>query len=110
MKEKKFEHSLSNGQKQRLILAKLLYFLDEDIDALILDECTSGLDDDDSNHIDACDVLEYIIRYSNKDKKRIIIISTHQNIDKFKDNIKNEYKIRNFKFIKENENSYIKEL
>ncbi len=110
MKEKKFEHSLSNGQKQRLILAKLLYFLDEDIDALILDECTSGLDDDDSNHIDACDVLEYIIRYSNKDKKRIIIISTHQNIDKFKDNIKNEYKIRNFKFIKENENGYIKEL
>ena len=88
----------------------MLYFLDEDIDALILDECTSGLDDDDSNHIDACDVLEYIIRYSNKDKKRIIIISTHQNIDKFKDNIKNEYKIRNFKFIKENENSYIKEL
>lgn len=109
MKEKKFEHSLSNGQKQRLILAKLLYFLDSDIDALILDECTSGLDDDDSVHIDACDVLEYIVRYSNKDKKRIIIISTHQNIDKFKEDIKNEYKIRNFKFIKENEINYIKE-
>ena len=110
MKEKKFEHSLSNGQKQRLILAKLLYFLDNDIDALILDECTSGLDDDDKIHIDACDVLKYIVRYSNKDKKRIIIISTHQNIDKFKEDIKNEYKIRNFKFIKENEINYIKEL
>ena len=110
MKEKKFEHSLSNGQKQRLILAKLLYFLDDDIDALILDECTSGLDDDDSYHIDACDVLEYITRYSNKDKQRIIIISTHQNIDKFKETIKNEYKIRNFKFIKENDRNYIKEL
>lgn len=110
MKERKFEHSLSNGQKQRLILAKLLYFLDDNIDALILDECTSGLDDDDKNHIDACDVLEYIVKYSNKDKKRIVIISTHQNIDKFKDNIKNEYKIRDFKFIKEDNINYIKEL
>lgn len=110
MKERKFEHSLSNGQKQRLILAKLLYFLDDNIDSLILDECTSGLDDDDKNHIDACDVLEYIVKYSNKDKKRIVIISTHQNIDKFKDNIKNEYKIRNFKFIKEDNINYIKEL
>lgn len=109
MKEKKFEHSLSNGQKQRLILAKILYFLDETIDALILDECTSGLDDDDKKHIDACDVLEYIVRYANKDKKRIIIISTHQNIDKFKKGINDEYKIRNFKFIKENETNYIKE-
>ena len=109
LKEKKFEYSLSNGQKQRLILAKLLYFLDDDIDALILDECTSGLDDDDSNNIDACDVLEYITKYSNKDKKRIIIISTHQDIDRFKENIKSKYKIRNFKFMKENENSYISE-
>ena len=109
MKEKKFEHSLSNGQKQRLILAKLLYFLDDNIDALILDECTSGLDDDDKYHIDACDVLEFIVKYSNKDKKRMIIISTHQNIDKFKEGIKNEYKIRNFKFIKENNINYIKE-
>ena len=109
MKEKKFEHSLSNGQKQRLILAKLLYFLDDNIDALILDECTSGLDDDDKYHIDACDVLEYIVKYSNIDKKRIVIISTHQNIDKFKDDIKNKYEIRNFKFTKEDNINYIKE-
>ena len=109
MKEKKFEHSLSNGQKQRLIIAKLLYFLDDNIDALILDECTSGLDNDDKYHIDACDVLKYIVRFSNKDKKRMIIISTHQNIDKFKNDIKNEYKIRNFKFIKEENANYIKE-
>lgn len=109
MKEKKFEHSLSNGQKQRLILAKLLYFLDNNIDALILDECTSGLDDDDKHHIDACDVLEFIVKYSNKDKKRMIIISTHQNIDKFKNDIKNEYKIRNFKFVKEDNINCIEE-
>ena len=110
MKEKKYDYSLSNGQKQRLILAKLLYFMDSDIDALILDECTSGLDDDDKYHIDACDVLEYIVKYSNKDKKRIIIISTHQNIDKFKNDIKNDYTIRDFNFIKENNISYIKEI
>lgn len=109
MKEKKFEHSLSNGQKQRLILAKLLYFLDDDIDALILDECTSGLDNDNKYHIDACDVLEYIVKYSNKDKKRIVIISTHQNIDKFKNDIKNKYEIRNFKFTKKDNINYIKE-
>ena len=108
-KEKKFEHSLSNGQKQRLIIAKLLYFLDDNIDALVLDECTSGLDDDDQYHIDACDVLEYIVKYSNKDKERIIIISTHQNIDKFKNDIKDEYKIRNFKFVKEDNINYIRE-
>ena len=108
-KEKKFEHSLSNGQKQRLIIAKLLYFLDDSIDALVLDECTSGLDDDDQYHIDACDVLEYIVKYSNKDKERIIIISTHQNIDKFKNDIKDEYKIRNFKFVKEDNINYIRE-
>lgn len=108
-KEKKFEHSLSNGQKQRLIIAKLLYFLDDSIDALVLDECTSGLDDDDQYHIDACDVLKYIVKYSNKDKERIIIISTHQNIDKFKNDIKDEYKIRNFKFVKEDNINYIRE-
>lgn len=37
MKEKKFEKSLSNGQKQRLIIAKLLYWLDNEIDVLVLD-------------------------------------------------------------------------
>ncbi len=110
MKEKKYDYSLSNGQKQRLILAKILYFLDNDIDALILDECTSGLDDDDRFHIDACDVLEYIVRYSNKDKKRIVILSTHQNIDKFKKAINNEYKIRDFMFNKKDDINYIEEL
>lgn len=110
LKEKKYEHSLSNGQRQRLVLAKLLYFLDDSIDALILDECTSGLDDDDSSHIDACDVLEYLVRFSNEDKKRIIIISTHQNIDKFKNNINKDFKIRSFKFEKENDANYIEEI
>ena len=81
MKEKKFEYYLSNGQKQRLILAKILYFLDNDIDALILDEATSGLDSDNNMEIDAQNVLEYIVKFANEDKKRIVVISTHQNLD-----------------------------
>ena len=110
MKEKKFEYYLSNGQKQRLILAKILYFLNDDIDALILDEATSGLDNDNATDIDAQNVLEYIINYANKDKKRIIIISTHQNLDNFKKNIKKEYNIKEFEFIKADEKSIINEL
>ena len=38
-------YSISNVQKQRFIVAKMLYWLDEDIDVVVLDECTSGLDD-----------------------------------------------------------------
>lgn len=109
-KEKQFEHSLSNGQRQRLILAKMLYFLDENIDALILDEPTSGLDDKNNIGVDAENILEYVVRYSNKDKKRIIIISTHQNIDGFKDKIKEEYKVRDYIFLKENNENIIKEI
>ena len=109
-KEKQFEHSLSNGQRQRLILAKMLYFLDDDIDALILDEPTSGLDDKNDIGIDAENILEYIVKYANKDKKRIIIISTHQNIDGFKNNINKEYKIRNYIFVNENNENILKEI
>ena len=110
MKEKKFEQSLSNGQKQRLILAKLLYWLDSEIDVLILDECTSGLDDKtDSDFADAEKILEYIVRYANKDKKRIIIISTHQDIDDFKRKLSYEYTFRNLSFSKEKKFNIIKE-
>ena len=111
MKEKQFDHSLSNGQKQRLILAKILYFLDDNIDALILDECTSGLDDESKNEsIDANKILDYIVRYANKDRKRIVLISTHQNIDSFKESIKKDFKVRNFNFEKEDNYYVIKEI
>ena len=110
MKEKKFLHSLSNGQKQRMILAKMLYWLDESIDVLVLDECTSGLDDKtDSNSADAEKILEYIVRFANTDKKRIIIISTHQNIEGFKQNLSKDFVFKNFMFIKGNEENYIEE-
>lgn len=111
MKEKQFENSLSNGQKQRLILAKMLYWLDKDIDVMVLDECTSGLDDKaDIDSADAERILEYIVRYANSDKKRIVIISTHQNIDGFKNKLASEYKFRNLQFSKAGECNIVKEI
>ena len=111
MREKQFEQSLSNGQKQRLILAKMLYWLDNEIDVMVLDECTSGLDDKaESDSADAERILEYIVRYANSDKKRIVIISTHQNIDGFKTKLANEYTFRNLQFAKEGECNLVKEI
>lgn len=111
MKQKKFGQSLSNGQKQRLIVAKMLYWMNDDIDVIVLDECTSGLDDkSDEESADAERILEYIVRYANKDKKRIVIISTHQNIDGFKSKLSKEYRFRNFKFQKEESKNLIIEI
>lgn len=104
MKEKKFDSSLSNGQKQRLILSKMLYWIDEDIDMIVLDEATSGLDEE-GIQLDAQKVLEYITKYVNKDKKRIVIIATHQNIDAYKKSISNT--IQEFYFEKKGDKSFI---
>lgn len=109
MKEKKYGHTLSNGQNQRLILAKILYWLDDNIDVVVLDECTSGLDDKSENDsADAERILEYIVKYCNKDKERIVIISTHQNLDGFKAKINNP--IRQFHFVKSGECNLITEI
>lgn len=111
MKQKQFEQSLSNGQKQRMILAKMLYWLGAKIDVLVLDECTSGLDDkSETDSADAERILEYIVRFANSDKKRIVIISTHQNIDGFKKNLENEYSFRNLKFAKEGKMNLVREI
>ena len=111
MKTKNFKNSLSNGQKQRLILAKMLYWMDSDIDVLVLDEATSGLDDKvETDNADAEKILEYIVRYANKDKDRIIIVSTHQNIDGFISNLNSEYTFKSFIFIKEDGLNVIKEV
>ena len=110
LKSKNFKNSLSNGQKQRLILAKMLYWMDSDIDVLVLDEATSGLDDKvDTDNADAEKILEYIVRYANKDKSRIVVISTHQNIDGFKSHLSSEFKFKNFFFEKEGDKNLIKE-
>ena len=111
MKEKQFEQSLSNGQKQRLILAKMLYWLDDEIDVIVLDECTSGLDDKaESDSADAERILEYIVKYANSDKKRIVIISTHQNIEGFKRKLSNKYAFRNLQFVKDEKCNLVKEI
>lgn len=75
--------NLSKGQKQRLIISKILFWLNPDIDIVALDECTSGLDaeTDDDENADALKILQFIINYCNLDKKRIIFLATHQNID-----------------------------
>ncbi len=101
LKEKKYNH-FSNGQKQRLIIAKMLYWIDENIDVLVLDECTSGLDDviGEVEGANAQEILEYITTYSNKDKKRIVVISTHQNIDDFISNIETNFNIQKLQFVR----------
>ena len=111
LKTRDFTNSLSNGQKQRLILAKMLYWMDSDIDVLVLDEATSGLDDRvETDNADAEKILEYIVRYANKDKKRIIVISTHQNVDGFISNLKTEYTFKSFVFEKDGDKNVIKEV
>lgn len=89
----------------------MLYWLDEEIDVVALDECTSGLDDK-SNTIESADaqrILEHIVRYCNKDKKRIVIISTHQSIEEFKTNIQQDYKIHNLYFSKYGDCNHVEE-
>lgn len=75
--------SLSKGQKQRLIVSKILFWLNPGIDIVALDECTSGLDAeaDDDDNADALKVLQFIIAYCNRDKKRILFLATHQDIE-----------------------------
>jgi len=109
MKEKKYGNTLSNGQNQRLILAKILYWLDDEIDVVVLDECTSGLDDKcDNDSADAERILEFIVKFCNKDKERIVIISTHQNLEGFKKKISNT--VRRFHFAKDGECNLITEI
>ena len=80
----------------------MLYWLDENIDVLVLDECTSGLDDviSEKEGANAQEILEYITTYSNKDKRRIVVISTHQNIDDFISKIETEFNIQKLQFVR----------
>ena len=111
MREKHFSHSLSNGQKQRIIIAKMLYFLDDTIDILALDECTSGLDDTTSEEesANADKVLKFITEYANKDRKRILVIATHQRVDSFIEFAMEKHRVFSYKFVRgETENHVIK--
>lgn len=108
---KKFDMSLSNGQKQRLILAKMLYWLDENVDVLVLDEATSGLDDTQNAGANASEILEYIVRYANLDMKRTIIIATHQNINQFAKKLSDDgFVFRTLNFEKCGETNTVRQL
>lgn len=65
------------------LISKILFWLNPDIDIVALDECTSGLDaeTDDDDNADALKILQFIINYCNHDKKRILFLATHQDID-----------------------------
>ena len=112
MKEKKFSNSLSNGQKQRLILSKMLYWMDDEIDVCILDEATSGLDDTEIKEgADASSILEYIVNFANEDKKRTVFISTHQDISSFVNKMKKSgYQILILNFRRENEENIVEQI
>lgn len=111
MKEKSYSKALSNGQKQRLILAKMLYWLDESIDVIVLDECTSGLDvKTPEDFADAERILEYIVRFCNRNRKRIVLISTHQDIDGFIKKLSPEFKFRNLEFCKIDNRNIVHEI
>ncbi len=46
---------------------------------------------------------------AKSDKKRIVVISTHQNIDGFKEKLSKEFTFKNFKFVKSGEFNLIQE-
>lgn len=63
----------SVGQQQRLVLAKMLYLLNDEHQMLILDEPTANLDKESANQ-----VFEFINQFCNEDRKRIILMCSHQ--------------------------------
>ncbi|MBR2290421.1 MAG: ATP-binding cassette domain-containing protein [Clostridia bacterium] len=99
MRKNLYKNSMSHGQKQRMVLAKLLYHLDDNIDMLLLDEATSGLDEKADEGMDAQAMLEYCIRYANSDRKRIVILSTHQAFDDCRNALRKDgYRFKVFAF------------
>lgn len=86
----------SDGQLQRLVLARMLYNIEENNMVLVFDEPTANLD-----YFTAQKVIEFIVSYCNKQKERLIIISSHQ-LD-----IVENYCNEKFKFKKEKENYFI---
>lgn len=63
---------LSNGMMQRALLARSLYNL-EDTDLVCIDEPIGSLDEENARN-----VIKFVKEYCNRDKKRFMILSTHQ--------------------------------
>ena len=99
MKKSYYNNSMSHGQKQRMLLAKLLYHLDDNVDMLLLDEVTSGLDEKANEGMDAQAMLKYCIRFANLERKRIVLLSTHQSYEGCKKDLEEEgYRFKIFEF------------
>lgn len=99
MRKNLYNSSMSHGQKQRMVIAKLLYHLDDNIDMLLLDEATSGLDERANEGMDAQAMLEYCIRHANSDRKRIVLLSTHQSFEGCRKTLEAEgYRFKVFEF------------
>ncbi|MBE5821440.1 MAG: ABC transporter ATP-binding protein [Clostridiales bacterium] len=64
---------LSDGMEQRLVLASILYHLDDTTDLLLFDEPISAIDEGK-----AIRIVEFLKNYCNKDRKRFVLIATHQ--------------------------------
>lgn len=63
----------SSGQQQRIALAKLLYTLDKSVQAIWLDEAFNRLNDEIADHC-----VRFILDYVQRDRKRLVLIATHQ--------------------------------
>lgn len=63
----------SSGQQQRIALAKLLYTLNESVQAIWLDEAFNRLNDEIA---DRC--ASFILDFVQRDRKRLVLIATHQ--------------------------------
>jgi putative ABC transport system ATP-binding protein len=70
---KSYIKQYSAGQKQRFAIARLLYHLNESIDIVAFDEATNALDD-----AIALQSLGFIQEFCNIDRRRIIVIASHQ--------------------------------
>lgn len=67
----KYYSDFSEGQRQRLVLARMLYNI-YNCDIVVVDEPTANLDGINSEI-----VIKFLCDYVNLDKKRILIIATH---------------------------------
>ncbi len=67
----KYYSDFSEGQRQRLILTRMLYNCDGK-DLVIVDEPTANLDSKNTEI-----ALKFLYEYVSKDKRRILVVSTH---------------------------------
>lgn len=84
--EKEYKTTISNGMRQRILLARALYNLD-DVDLICMDEPIGSLDE-----ANAKDVIKFVKEFCNRDKKRFIVICSHQ-YEIISNLIDNEYRI-----------------